>query len=177
MNAKNKRGSSVLVVLTALAAAVLLVVMYLQFGALRTVKAELKAEEAQMEQTRLQLQNMKELEKQEAVMEANLEVLAQLLPDAAGDEKLLVDMQSASDLSGLSFALIRFGDGVKTEDYSVLPMDLVFEGRYHGLLNLFDFMRVYERAIRIDEVKIELSRAAPPNVVANIRASAFYTTE
>lgn len=152
----------------------LLAAGYLQYGTLQKVTALAETEELQLSQARLRLQSMKALAEREEEFKEALVVLEQLLPGTAGDERLLVDMQSAADLSALRFTVIRFGERVGSEGYYTIPLNFSFEGRFHGLLNLLEYIRVYERAVRLEEIRIALGQEAP-DVNVQIRASAFYT--
>lgn len=168
--------SKPLLAVTVLLFVAMLVTGYLQYGALQKVAAVVETEELQLGQARLKLQSMKALAEREDEFKAALVVLDQLLPRDAGDERLLVDMQSAADLSALNFSVIRFGERAKGEGFYTVPLNLSFEGRYHGLLNLLEYIRMYERAVRLEEIRIALAQEAP-DVNVQIRASAFYTGE
>ncbi len=160
-----------------LAVGALLAVGYLQLGVLKRTADILAAEELQLGQARVRLQAMKALAEKEEEFKEQLAVLEQLLPKDAGDERLLVDMQSAADLSALRFTVIRFGERAKTDGVYVLPVNMTFEGRFHGMLNLLEYIRLYERAVRIEEIKAEVNQQAAPDLTAYIKASAFYTGE
>ncbi len=172
-----KQGiSRPLLLVSVLMVAVVLVLIYLQFGALNEKKAEAEAEALMLSQAQTKLASLRELAKRESEFNEYLAVFEQLMPAAAQDETLIVDMQSAADLSELQFKVIRFGERAENEGSNVLPMQMTFEGRFHGLLNLLEYIRVYERAVRIEEIRIVLSQEEP-DITVNLKASAFYTGE
>jgi Tfp pilus assembly protein PilO len=174
--AQKKGISKVLLIVSCLLVVAMLVAIYLQFGTMRQKQAAVAAEELALNQARSKLQSMKALAEKEDEFRENLVVLGHLMPGSAEEEKLIVDMQSAADLSELHFSVIRFGESADKEGYKALPVTMTYEGQFHGLLNLLEYVSVYERAVRIEELRIQLG-AEPPDITVNVKASVFYAGE
>lgn len=159
----------VAVILAALAA------LFWQFTALKAAKEWLENEKTMLAQANARLQAMAELERQASAFEQELAFLQKLLPDGPEEDRLLVDLQSGADLAGMRFVQVRFGEPVARDKYFELPLNLVFEGSYHQLLQLLQYLEVYERALRIEELRMDRGRAEPPGMTVNMRASVFYS--
>ena len=117
---------------------------------------------------------MKKLQEQRDQLEADLELLTQLLPDQAGEDKLLVDLQSGADQAKWTFTG-SFSDRVTNQGYVGMPMQLQLNGTYHELLYFLDYLEFYDRALRIDELRVDESEENGLSI--NIRASAFYAAD
>jgi Tfp pilus assembly protein PilO len=170
----DKRGS----VLTILVLVVLLVaglaLNWMQWNGYRLAQERLEQEELLLTLTQTRLQKLRELQQQAPQMEADLIVLSSLLPDVPLEDKLLVDFQSGADLSEMGFVQIRFGERVEKEEFMEMPMNVQFEGAYHELLHFLDYLQVYERAVRIDELRVD---EADDTMMVSVRASTFYSAE
>lgn len=108
-------------------------------------------------------------------MQSNLDRLDHLLPSGPQEDKLIVDLQSGADLWAMGFLLVRFGDRAEMNGFKEMPMTIGFDGSYHDLLNLLDYLRVYERAVRVDEIKMAPGRDKANMLSINMKASAFYS--
>jgi Tfp pilus assembly protein PilO len=74
----------------------------------------------------------------------------------------------------MGFVQIRFGERVEKEGFMEMPMNVQFEGAYHELLYFLDYLQVYERAVRIDELRVD---EADDTMMVSVRASTFYSAE
>lgn len=145
-----------------------------QWGKFKLAKTELVAEEQQLALAEMRLNAMKDLDSQKEKMEADAAMLGQLLPGTALENELLVDLQSGADLSDMKFVQIRFGDRVAKEGFTEMPLSVVFTGNYYKLLHFLEYLSVYERAVRVDELRLDISQDNKNEAMINIRASAFY---
>jgi type IV pilus assembly protein PilO len=117
---------------------------------------------------------MVELKKQNAQMEADLEILSQLLPVNPLEDQLIVDFQSGADLSDMKLVQVRYGERIEHEGFVEMPVNILFEGNYHELLHFLDYLQVYERAVRVDELRMD---ELEDKMSVSIQASAFYAAE
>jgi len=145
-----------------------------QWNGLQLERNRLLEEEQLLTAARARLAGLQALERQAANLAADWETVEQLLPATARAEDLLLDLQAGADLAEMSFREIRFAGQANADGLVEMSMQLLFAGSYHQLLNFLDYLLLYERAIRIDE--LILSQGAE-GMTVNIRASAFYAAE
>ncbi|EEG78352.1 type 4a pilus biogenesis protein PilO [Dethiobacter alkaliphilus] len=144
----------------------------MQWNTLREEQAVKEDEEQQLELAETRLASMQALAERSDEMEEELELLSQLLPEEPAEDQLILDLQSGADLSDMNFNQVRFGERRDNDGYVEMPLSLVFAGDYHELLHFLDYLQVYERAVRIDELRID-GNDEDANTV-NIQASTFY---
>ena len=172
--AKNNNNVMVIAVAVVLLVAGLLLNL-MQWNTLQRER-DFQAEEKQMlELAETRLVAMKALEQQSDEMDANLEVLTYMLPDQPHEDQLILDLQSGADLSNMDFMQVRFGERQFAEGYVEMPLTFLFEGNYHQVLHFLDYLQVYERAIRIDDLRVD--EGSEGDTMINIQASAFYEGE
>ncbi len=171
-----KRGSLLVPALV-----VLLIVGFLlslnQWNVLQLERQKLLEEEQLLSAAKARLAGLQALERQSAELAAEWEVVERLLPRSARVEDLLLDLQAGADLAEMNFGQIRFAERVNVEGATGLvemPMQILFDGSYHQLMNFLDYLSLYERAIRIDELKLSQN---PDGMTVNMGASAFYAAE
>jgi len=148
-----------------------------QWNGMQLERRRLLEEEQLLSAAKARLSGLQALERQGAKLAAEWEVVEQLLPVSARVEDLLLDLQAGADLAEMSFGEIRFDEQVNFEGAEGLvemPMQLLFAGSYHQLMNFLDYLSLYERAIRIDELRLSQESEG---MTVNIRASAFYAAE
>lgn len=148
-----------------------------QWGNLQNERARLAGEEQQLWAAEARLGALRELEKTRGQLEADLAVLGRLLPGEPREDKLLVDLQAGADLAGMKLMQIRFGQRTAGEGYQEMPFSMLLEATYHELLHFLDYLLVYERALRIAEVRIDQGSGGQGDMLVNIRAGAFYAAE
>ena len=149
----------------------------MQWSDLKSERELLKQEEQSLALARTRLTAMVELDKQKGQMEADLVVLGRLLPEAPSEDKLMVDLQSGADLASMEFVQVRFGERVSGEGYMEMPLTMLFNGTYHELLHFLDYLQVYERAVRIDELRVDAGTADSTDMTVSIKASSFYAAQ
>jgi len=145
-----------------------------QWNGLQQERRRLLEEEQLLVAAKARLAGLQALERQAARLATDWETVEQLLPAAARVENLLLDLQAGADLAEMSFKQIRFAEQVSAEGLVEMPMQLLFAGSYHQLLNFLDYLLLYERAIRVDEL---ILAQGPEGMTVNMRASAFYAAE
>jgi Tfp pilus assembly protein PilO len=170
----DKKGSALTVLVLVVLLVAGLAANYLQWGNFQEANARLAEEELLLLVAQTRLNSLKELEKKVPQMEADLEVLGALLPAGPQEDKFLLDLQSGSDLSDMKFMQIRFGERVVGDGFVEMPVSAQFEGTYHELLYFLDYLQVYERAVRIDELRVD---EAEDGMMVSVQASAFYAAE
>lgn len=163
-----------LIIVAVLVILALLALIVMQWNTYKQNSALVETEEMTLTQAKARLESLKKLKEREGEFREQLAVLEQMIPGEPGDAQLLVDLQSAADLSALRFASIRFGERAAAEGFTAIPVNMTFEGQYFGIINLLDYIRSYERAVRINELRLA-AKSDSPGINVNINASVFYT--
>jgi Tfp pilus assembly protein PilO len=79
-----------------------------------------------------------------------------------------------ADKSKTDLLEVHFEKRVSKEGYDEMPIKLIFEGRYHGLLILLDNLQNWNRNVRVNDVRVNEGRDELPQIKAEITAAAFY---
>lgn len=97
-------------------------------------------------------------------------------PDEFIEDEVLRYFEVLSDEFGLRLVDLRYKGMPKQEDknYMSILMEIDMEGRYRGLLQLLDYLRKEEIAIRVDRVRTARNEKIPARMNINISLSAFY---
>ncbi|MDW7683206.1 MAG: type 4a pilus biogenesis protein PilO [Bacillota bacterium] len=172
-----KKGNSpliILLVVVLILGAVLANLM--QWNKLREEQALVVQEEQALEVSEARLSSLRALAAKEEQMRADLELLNQMMPEEPQEDDLIRDLQSGADLSGMHFIHVRFSGRNVAEGYVEMPVDTAFDGTYHELLYFLDYLKVYERAVRINELRLD-EKQDSDDMSVNIRASMFYAAE
>jgi len=104
---------------------------------------------------------------------AELEMLTRLLPEEPAEGRLLLDLQAGADLSGMTLLQISYGEHIDRQGYREIPLELQLEGKYSCLLAFLDYLRLSERAVRLQELRIN-ERQQQGNFAISIKASTFF---
>jgi Tfp pilus assembly protein PilO len=171
-----KKNNNVVVVLLVLLVGVGIFANVLQWRNLQQVRERVQEEEQMLELAQTRLVSLRQLALRQEVMAEDLDLLMQMMPGEPQEDVLILDLQSGADLSRMNFKHIRFGGRTQGEGYVEMPLDAAFVGTYHELLHFLDYLTLYERAVRIEELRVD---AVPDTnqMSVNIRASAFYAAE
>jgi len=149
--------------------------LYDQFNKLNAVKDIAATEKVEMQNARAELERLKEIKEQEPQMQEQLALLERLMPVQPDENILITDINAVSQDSYTHLMQIRFEQRGVRENYTEMPFKIVFEGQYHGLLELLGSLQAGERAVRINEVKVGKGKEELPQIKAEIAASAFFT--
>ena len=149
---------------------------FMQFNKLRAERALLAQETQLVKVMETRLATVKALELQKPQLEADILILGQQMPGVSAEDQLIVDLQSGADLASMEFTQVRFAERVLGKGYMEMPMQMLFSGTYHEILHFLDYLQVYERALRIDELRVDEGKDAT-GMTVSIKASAFYATE
>ncbi len=113
---------------------------------------------------------MKELEKQ-------LETALVKLPEEKDIPRLLTQVNTLGQQSGLEFQLFRPGAPVRKGFYAEVPIDIRVEGQYHALGLFLDRVSKLERIVNVSDIKVTPLSAqqqqAGRTVAADLKATTF----
>ncbi|MDI6709558.1 MAG: type 4a pilus biogenesis protein PilO [Bacillota bacterium] len=165
----------VMTVLCTLAVAAVVFLLSSQVRALNTARGMVAEEQAGFARAEARLQDLIRAKDRAADLEKQFNQSNRLLPPEPDENVLIADLQAESDRAGIHFLQIRFEQRMSRQSYIEMPFKGTFEGRYHNLLSLLAALREGPRALRIDEVKVLQGPMGPPQIRAEITASAFCT--
>lgn len=172
---KKKTQQTVLsVVLGVAILACMIFLLYNQTGTLQEARAQVEQEELALQQEEARLLNLIALSKQASELEERKARAEALLPPLPKENTLITGMLDLGVTSKTDLLQVRFGERIPQQGYDEMPINLTFEGRYHGLLILLDNLQNWQRNVRIDEVKIGKGKDDYPWVKADLTAAAFY---
>ena len=97
-------------------------------------------------------------------------------PEEFSEDAVLRYFEVISDEFGLRLVDLTYKGKPKQEDKSYISilLEIDLEGRYRGLLQLLDYMRKGERAIRVDRVRTARNENVPARININIALSTYY---
>ncbi|MEW5952884.1 MAG: type 4a pilus biogenesis protein PilO [Bacillota bacterium] len=154
--------------------ALMLFLVYSQVMALKTARQAVADEQGAYAAARQRLQELILIKDNASVMEEKLRRYEHMLPNTP-DENTLIDMLgNYGSASGTKLLSVRFGAREDRGEYTEMPVEIAYEGRYHDLLELLAQLQSGERALRIEAVKIGRGRDDLPRVRVDIDASAFF---
>lgn len=109
----------------------------------------------EFESKSFQAANLEEFKKQMDDLDGSYAALLQQLPRETEVPGLLEDITNTGTGSGLTFESIDLGDEEKVEFYSVLPIDLVVKGGFHGLAGFISGVSALPRIVTLHDFVIE----------------------
>jgi len=179
MAGKNSRPNKILPPLIGVMAFALLIFLLCgQFNAYKNARAALEKEKTACRQAQLTLQDLKEAEKQAAVLKDKLEKYQRMLPGEPDEDTLISDLDTCAAEADVNLQQIHFGSRLAKDGYTEMPLDLVLEGRYHDLLTFLEAIQGEgQRAVRIDSIKMSQGREEKTLVRADITASVFFISK
>ncbi|MCJ7772660.1 MAG: hypothetical protein MUP22_05950 [Desulfobacterales bacterium] len=97
-------------------------------------------------------------------------------PEDYSENELLRYFEVLSDEFGLRLVDLRNRGKSKQEDKSYISilLEIDLEGRYWGLLQLLDYLRKGERAIRVERVRTARNENVPARININIILNAYF---
>ena len=156
-----------------------IIMTVLQFNNLRALRTAVEDEEMAVMEARAVLNRRMEHRANAAEYEARIRVLEIMLPENPQEEEILRYFDNLADEYDLNVEQINFGGRVENVEagYVRMPLTITLGGRYHNLTNFLAHLYEGGRAVRVDDVNINLAATPefPANIRATISANAFYT--
>ncbi|HHW28247.1 MAG TPA: type 4a pilus biogenesis protein PilO [Syntrophomonadaceae bacterium] len=174
---KKQQQIVITVVLGIAILACMIFLLYHQINALKEAQAVVEEKQVILQKEQSRINYLIQLSKQAEQLEQRKKYLAELIPSLPNENLLITGIQGLADQSNTDFLQVRFNERIAQKGYEEMPVVLTFEGRYHGLLSLLDNMQSWNRALRINEVKVTRGRNDLPQIKAEITATAFYQQE
>ncbi len=114
-------------------------------------------------------------------LEAQLNEVLVRLPEEKDIPKLMTQINTLGQQTGLEFSLFRPGNPVKKGFYSELPIDLKIEGGYHTLGLFLDRISKLDRIVAVSDIKIaplaQQAVATDRVIVADLKATTYMFVE
>jgi type IV pilus assembly protein PilO len=133
--------------------------------------------QADLAQKRAVAANRPKLEAEMKELEKQLEAALVKLPEEKDIPRLLTQVNTLGQQSGLEFQLFRPGAPVRKSFYAEVPIDIRVEGQYHTLGLFLDRVSKLERIVNVSDIKVAPLSAqqqqAGRTVAADLKATTF----
>ena len=82
-------------------------------------------------------------------------------------------MHHAANFSGIRFVQVRFQPRTVQESYVEMPLTITFEGRFRELLTLLEVLRIGDRIVNVDFVRVGQGQDGFPQIRVEMTGKAF----
>src|SRR3989304_8674023 len=121
--------------------------------------------------------NRPKLEQEIKALEKQLEVALVKLPEEKEIPKLLTQVNTLGQQSGLEFQLFRPASPIKKGFYAEVPIDIRVQGEYHTLGGFLDRVSKLERIVNVADLRISplavQQQRAGRTITADFKATTF----
>ena len=118
------------------------------------LEGDLQKLQADLDQKKVIAANRPKLEEEIKGLEKQLEVALVKLPEEKEIPKLLTQVNTLGQQSGLEFQLFRPASPVKKGFYAEVPIDIRVQGDYHTLGGFLDRISKLERIVNVADLRI-----------------------
>jgi len=150
-----------------------LVLIYVQYSALSSLRAEVEEEELLVDTARSNLDRLLVHRDRAEEYERRLQFAGEKIPTAAGEDQFLRYLHRLSEQHGLEAVNISFAERVAEENYTAMPVSITLEGSFSSIRKLLADLRNGERAVRVDNLSFSRAEGGS-DLQVSISASAFY---
>ncbi len=141
------------------------------------LEAELTKLQADLAQKQAVAANRPKLEAEIKELGRQLEAALIKLPEEKDIPRLLTQVNTLGQQSGLEFQLFRPGSPVKKGFYAEVPIDMRVEGQYHALGLFLDRVSKLERIVNVSDIKVAplpaQKQQAGRTVAADLKATTY----
>ena len=152
------------------------ILIYLQIGSIRQLKAEKQQEQQALAEAQAYLELLEELRDNAPAYRKRLALYREMIPAAAGEDALLSHIYSMAGDCGLKVVEVRFSGRNAGDSYFDMPLVINMEGDYRGILQMLNKLRFGGRLFRVDHLFVAGGQDGSPSRLT-INASAFFTGE
>lgn len=170
-NSKRKYMVIALAVLVVVLSAVLI---YVQANTLSDLREQVEEEEIAVLTAQTRLNTLMQHRNNAEEYEQRLRDAKRKIPDQAGEEEILRYIHRLADNNDLKAVEIRFGGRSEAEGYIAMPLSITLEGGFQDTRILLRQLRNGDRAIRVDDIRLNRMGDAGASLRINISANAFY---
>ncbi len=118
------------------------------------LEADLEKLQGDLRQKQLIAANRPKLEKEIKELEAKLAQVLVRLPEEKDIPRLLTQINTLGQQSGLEFLLFRPIAPVKKGFYAEMPIDMRVEGQYHTVAGFLDKVSKLERIVNVSDFRV-----------------------
>ncbi|MFZ5591868.1 MAG: type 4a pilus biogenesis protein PilO [Bacillota bacterium] len=163
------------VILAVLLLAVITVLLRQQWLAWCLAGQTLEMEQSRLRAVQVKWQSMAKVQRKVEEAGRQQQALERLLPREMGESSLLRHLQQLAEDAGLELLEVRFGRPVQRSGYMEAALETCWQGRYSGLFSLLRALQHSgQRAVRLDEIKLERGRDDLPQLRAQLSGVVFY---
>ena len=141
------------------------------------LEGELQSLQADLAQKRSIAANRVKLEAEIKELEKQLAAALVKLPEEKDIPKLLTQVNTLGQQSGLEFQLFRPGAPARKGFYAEVPIDIRVEGQYHSLGGFLDRVSKLERIVNVADLKITplsvQQQSTGRTLVADLKATTY----
>lgn len=141
------------------------------------LEGELQKLQADLAQKRSIAANRVKLEAEIKELEKQLAAALVKLPEEKDIPKLLTQVNTLGQQSGLEFQLFRPGTPARKGFYAEVPIDIRVEGQYHSLGGFLDRVSKLERIVNVADLKIAplsvQQQSTGRTLVADLKATTY----
>ncbi len=159
--------------LAALAFITGLALIYLQYNALSSLRADLEQEELAVDTAQANLNRLLSHRDRAPEYEERLAYARGKFPRTAREDEVLRYMQRLLNENNLKAFDISFENRIEEDGYTVMPLALNLEGDYSGTMNFLAQLRSGNRAVRVEEITLRKAENGP-KLIISLSASTFY---
>ena len=154
--------------------ALVFLLVHNQYGNLKEARAMVAGEQEALAKIRAHLVELERLKEQAPVLERQLAMFERQMPSEPNEDMVIKSIRDYADITGSQMIRISFKQRVNKEGYTEMPLDMVFEGHYHELLQLLNYLQSGQRASRIETLRIAQGGQDMSVLRADISATTFY---
>jgi Tfp pilus assembly protein PilO len=174
---QRRRGINFRDVLIAIACVVVVallgLVIYNQYNNLQDARAAVQAEKEAITRAEARLAHLQNLKANEVELRAQLAYLEGLVPEKPSEDDLMNYIQSAANYAGIRFVQVRFQPRIVQEKFVEMPLTITFEGRFRELLTLLEVLRIGDRIVNVEFVRVGQGQEGFPQIRVEMTGKAF----
>ena len=142
-----------------------------------SVEDKLRKVQADLQQKQQIAANRPKLEAEIKALEKQLDEALIRLPEEKDIPRLLTQVNTLGQQSGLEFFLFRPGAPVKKGFYAEVPIDMRVEGQFHTLGGFLDRVSKLERIVTVSDIKISplnsQAQRTDRTIAADLKATTY----
>ena len=128
------------------------VLIYLQIGSIRQLQAEKQQEQQALAEAQAYLERLEELRNNAPDYRERLALYREMIPGVAGEDALLRHIHSLAGDCDLKVVEFRFNGRNARDSYTAMPLVMIMEGSYRGVLQMLNKLRFGGRLFRVDHL-------------------------
>lgn len=172
--ANNSKRKYLVIALAVLVVILSAVLIYVQAAALSDLREQVEEEEIAVLTAQTRLNNLMQHRENADEYQFRLNEAKRKIPDRAGEEEILRYIHRLANDNNLQAVEIRFDGRSEADGYTAMPLAITLEGGFQDTRILLRQLRNGDRAIRVDDIRLNRMGDASASLRINISANAFY---